>query len=282
MSHKRETVRRDVRDRLLWAVAKPSMAVHAAKTFRNWPSVDARIVLDWLGYHSGTFVVKTRSGLTLTSPPNASARGPLLEVLSEDAYRLHAVDWDDSQYPFVVLDIGAHVGSFTCALAQYLPSAIFNCVEPSEDTTRWLNENLRMNGLSQRATVVRAAIASQDGEGLLWETGTCSCVSSTVPRQDVTPVQVHTTTLESLTRQIGNPPHIVKIDCEGAEYEAILGSPAWCWQSACHVFLEHHPVAGYHFSQLQERFEQFSLALVWHRQRNDAELGTAYFVRTGG
>jgi FkbM family methyltransferase len=156
----------------------------------------------------------------LQSPVGNLASWPLLEVVSEDAYRLRALEWADSMYPFRVLDIGAHVGSFTCMLAQLLPAATFTCVEPSERTAEWLQRNVRRNGLSDRVTIVRAAVASEDGEGILWVRTEGDCAASLLQRmhsQRAVPVPepVRTLTFTSLVQLSGGPPDIVKLDCEG-------------------------------------------------------------------
>lgn len=46
------------------------------------------------------------------------ARSPLVEVLAGDPFRLRDLSWEDPFAPRAVLDVGAQVGSFTCALAD--------------------------------------------------------------------------------------------------------------------------------------------------------------------
>ena len=224
------------------------LASNSHRVFRNWPEVWGRVVLSWVGYSGGVFTVQTRSGLRLQAPADPPARDPFLEVLSEDVYRLDSIDWASADLA-IVLDIGAHVGTFACALAQQVGQARFVCVEPSAVTSDWLVRNLEANNLSGRVTVLRAAVADTDGEGTLWELGDASCMSSTIEGPG-NPVPVRTVSLESLVSSTGGPPEVVKIDCEGGEYDAILSSPDWCWKGVRYLFLEHHPVAGHGFDEL--------------------------------
>ena len=252
-------------------------AANANRAFRNWPEVWGRAALSWLGIGGGIFTVATRSGLRLQAPGDPQAWAPILEVLSDDTYRLNTTDWSDDHYA-VVLDIGAHVGTFACALAQRARQARFVCVEPSQATTDWLARNIETNNLSDRVTILRAAVAGSDGEGILWEAGDASCVSSTIAEQG-NPPPVTTASLERLVSYSGGPPEVVKINCEGGEYDAILNSPDWFWKGVRYLFLKHHPVAGHRFDELRRYFHDLGLEPLWHEVGSDPELGMACFAR---
>jgi FkbM family methyltransferase len=152
------------------------------------------------------------------------------------------------------------------------------CVEPSPVTCGWLARNLEANKLSGRVTILRAAVAGTDGEGTLWESGDASCVSSTIEEKG-SPVPVRTVSLESLVSHAEGPPEVVKIDCEGGEYDAILSSPDWCWMQVRYLFLEHHPVAGHCFDELVNHLHRLGLDPLWHEVGSDPELGMACFAR---
>jgi FkbM family methyltransferase len=260
-------------------------AYSMCRVFRNWPEVLGRIALSRFGYSGGVFTVQTRSGLRLQAPAKPSARDALIEVLSQDAYRLASIDWASADIE-VVLDVGAHVGSFACALAQRAVQAHFVCVEPSSVTADWLARNVEANNLSERITIVRAAVANTDGQGTLWELGDASCVSSTIEgRGNIdgrrgNPVLVRTVSLERLVSCAGGPPDLVKIDCEGGEYDAILNSPDWCWERVRYLFLEHHPVAGHSYAELRDRLHLVGLDPVWHNVGSNPELGMVCFGRS--
>jgi FkbM family methyltransferase len=154
------------------------------------------------------------------------------------------------------------------------------CVEPSPVTSGWLARNLEANNLSGRVTILRAAVASTDGEGTLWEAADASGASSTVVKKAGSPVPVKTVSLESLVSHAGGPPEVVKLDCEGAEYSAILDSPDWCWKQVRYLFLEYHPVAGHCYDQLVSRLQCLGLESLWHDvSSDDPGRGMACFAR---
>lgn len=254
-------------------------AVTAVTVFRNWPIVMAKFVLSWCGREQRAFEVRTRDGLVVRTPHRRSAMWPVIEVLGEDEYHLRHLDVSKLGPKPGVLDVGAHVGSFTCLLAQRLPGAVFTCVEPAVGAIAWLENNLTQNRLESCSTVVQAAVADADGEATLWETSDVSCDASLLPIEGARVTTVPAVTFESAVVTVGAALRVVKLDCEGGEYAAILESPRRCWDGVEYVFLEYHPVPDRQFDDIRRRFESLGLALVWHEPGPQPRTGLAHFAR---
>lgn len=247
---------------------------------RNWPAVLVRVAGSYLGWHRGVFTVSSRSGVTVRAPNRVLARWPLVEVLVDDAYRLRDLRWEDPSRARHVIDVGAHVGSFTCTLAHRLPGATFTCVEPSPATLIWLHTNLAANDLSLRAKVVACAVAEVDGEIDLWGTDDASCEASVVAGSGGDPTSVTALSFDSLVALVGGRPDVIKLDCEGGEYAAVLCSAETSWATVQELFLEYHPVPGHTFEEIRSRLARLGLTLVWDRpDPSSAQLGQAYFAR---
>lgn len=197
-----------------------------------------------------------------------------------DVYRLSQIEFPATDRLNLVVDVGAHVGSFTCATAARLPAASFICVEPSPASAARLRSNIQVNGLSDRTTIIEAAIAATPGSGLLvgGQEGSCEAFLGSSTENSVL---VDLVSFEDLVTMAGAPPDIVKLDCEGGEYDAVLESPAWCWQRVSHLFLEYHPVPGRSFEDLRARLAGLSLELIWQDPGSEPGLGMAYFSRLG-
>jgi FkbM family methyltransferase len=58
------------------------------------------------------------------------------------------------------VDVGAHVGSVTVAVLLDNPEATAICVEPIPENVAVLRENLELNGLTDRATVIEGAVGT--------------------------------------------------------------------------------------------------------------------------
>lgn len=215
--------------------AKVGAARRCRAEFANWPAVLFQVGLSHLGWSRGIFSVQSRSGVTLLAPNHRTSWWPLVEVLADDTYRLEETLWEDTLGADVVLDIGAHVGSFTCALATYLPGARFVCVEPLPSAVKFLYANLVQNGLAKRAEILPAAIAPADGDAYMWATEEASCAASLTPGTGEQ-VRVRTLSFDSIVGTAGGRVEIVKLDCEGGEYAAILESTPWPWTTVDKLF----------------------------------------------
>ena len=73
---------------------------------------------------------------------------------------------------------------------------------------------------------------------------------------------------------------LVKIDCEGAEYDIILNSSLSCWDSVSCVLLEYHPVPGHSWDELARHFEELGFTISWlDADESRPGLGMAMLVR---
>ncbi|HVD04254.1 MAG TPA: FkbM family methyltransferase [Candidatus Dormibacteraeota bacterium] len=276
------------------ARAKFDSSLKCRAELRNWPAVLLRLGLSQFGWSQGVLTVSSRAGVTLRVPNRPLSRYPPIEVLVDDVYRLRDLSWDDPFAPRAVVDVGAHVGSFTCALAERLPGASFTCVEPLPSTLAWLRANLARNGLAGKAAVVPAAVAAADGEAELWASeDACTEASleaelwaswhasnkASLPPITGRKVEVRTMCFDSIVAAAGGRADIVKLDCEGGEYAAVLTASSGVWATVEQLFLEYHPVAGHHFQELHRRLSEFGLFLVWKRPSRRTGMGMAYFAR---
>jgi hypothetical protein len=84
---------------------------------------------------------------------------------------------------------------------------------------------------------------------------------------------------DSIVAVAGGRADIVKLDCEGGEYPAILETSSGAWTTVERLFLEYHPVAGHSFEELGARLREFGLHLVWQHPSPRPLMGMAYFTR---
>jgi FkbM family methyltransferase len=208
----------------------------------------------------------TRSGPRLVCPNTPAARAGVVEVFGLDTYGLFS-GWLVGADLGRILDIGAHVGSFTLAVFAQLPDAICVAYEASPTTFSYLRDNVRRSGASERVTVVSAAVTNFDGEVTL-HSGTRGDGSASIitTKDEDNGILVSTISFDRVVAERG-PFELVKLDCEGAEYGIILGSRPESWESVRHVVLEYHPVPGHSWAELERRFSELGLQVVVHEPR---------------
>src|SRR5690606_685934 len=143
------------------------------------------------------------------------------EQYAEDGYRLEWFLGRLRDRPLHALDVGAHVGTFACHLAEVHPTATVTCFEPSAGTAEYLRRNIEANGLADRLDVVEAALTGETGTALFDDHGGASVHSGLVsdhpvddPHATGDRVEVRTISFDDAVAAAPTPPTFVKLDCE--------------------------------------------------------------------
>jgi FkbM family methyltransferase len=249
--------------------------------FSNWPRVLSDMARERFGGGPETLSFATRTGLTIDCPNRPGARVPIYEIFAEDCYRF---DWFLGALrdrPIHVLDIGGHIGTFACRLAQLHPSARIDSYEPSPTTAAFLRRNVERNGFADRISVVEAAIASTTGYAELDDNGAGSGLNGLVSAghgSTATSTKVRTVAFDEVIAGIGAPVDVVKMDCEGGEYDLVYGSSPQNWESVQRVVLEYHSVPGQSWEELRSWFAERGLTVQAH-VASGVGLGSAWLSR---
>ncbi len=127
------------------------------------------------------------------------------------------------------VDLGANEGYFTVIGARLCqPQGRVIAIEPQRRLLPVIEENLRLNGLSN-VSLVNAAVTDTPGQLTLHLTSDTNSGGSglhrhakySLPTQEVTAM----TLAQVLDQQKVDHVDLMKVDIEGFEYEALLGSP---------------------------------------------------------
>jgi FkbM family methyltransferase len=140
----------------------------------------------------------------------------------------------------VLLDIGANLGAFAVYAAHACPRARIYCYEPLTENVVSLNRNIAVNSLENRVSVFPYAVAAVSGQrGIaVGESPTHSLVAGATSRTVRT---VSCTTLhEILTSQKLETVDVLKMNCEGAEYEIFESCSADDFERIRNIRLEYH------------------------------------------
>ncbi len=244
--------------------------------FDNGP----RLLWDTLRGREMTF--RTRSGLTIHAPSVDGARFPVYEVTADDVYRLGELLAGLRPDP-VVVDVGAHIGSFSTAVCAAVPRATVHAYEASRSTADWLERNVAANSLGDRLLVHRRAVSDHGGDLEIVDNGQASAHNGlTAPDGSGAVVSVPCVTFADIHADTGGTIDLVKIDAEGAEYGVILTSDPAHWSTVQRVVMEYHPVDGHELGDLVRFLDGVGLALVRHEPADRPGLGNAWFARYAG
>ncbi|MHC4915530.1 MAG: FkbM family methyltransferase, partial [Planctomycetota bacterium] len=123
---------------------------------------------------------------------------------------------------YVVVDCGANLGLYTTKVAKLDPQKIrVYSYEPHPETFELLRGNVERNGLAN-VSAFRKAVGGACGRRRLWLSEDSACMHSVAEVKEES-IEVEMITLEEAFRVNGleQVDHL-KMDIEGAEYEALL------------------------------------------------------------
>jgi len=170
-----------------------------------------------------TLGLETHDGFMVAYRKNTTDELVFNYSFSKDIFFAGAPEYQPKEDD-VVIDIGAHIGTFSIYAASKLTRGHVYAIEPSADSSNYLRINAALNHCAN-LSVHQLALADQDGMAFLYyDTGTWG--HSTVAALSGTGEAVRATTLT----QFMDENHIercdfIKLNCEGAEFPIILSSP---------------------------------------------------------
>jgi FkbM family methyltransferase len=139
----------------------------------------------------------------------------------------------------VIVDVGAHIGTFAILAASKVPNGRVHAIEASEDSFHLLKINVALNAC-RNVTVHRVAVAAKDGPCTLYHArGNWghSIVHRRSHTSEVVPGVSLTTFLETNALE---RVHFIKFNVEGAEFPILLNTPGAVLQRFDTVVVLYH------------------------------------------
>lgn len=235
--------------------------VQTPRTFTNWGPILRDMALGRSGRGPKELTFDTRSGIRIHTPNRPGARVPVYEIFAEDCYRLEWFLGPLLDRPIQVIDIGGHVGTFSVRLTQLHQRATVQTFEPSATTAAFLRRNVAQNRVADRVTVNEVALAATSGFAIFDDNGAGSGLNGlqSAGHSTGTATKVETIAFDEAVANAEAPVDVVKVDCEGGEFDLVLGSSPESWTSVKRVVIEWHPVEGHAWPELREYFERVGL-----------------------
>jgi FkbM family methyltransferase len=123
----------------------------------------------------------------------------------------------------VIIDVGAHIGTFTLPAARRVPQGRVYAVEASRETSEYLRANVALNGLDN-VDVLNVGLGGMNGRALLsHDEGNWG--HSITMRLSGKAEEIEVMTLDTLMRSRGIARcQLLRLNCEGAEFPALLAA----------------------------------------------------------
>lgn len=254
----------------------------ALATVKNWPL----LLLNYIGIKDEGAVYQLRNGLRIRTGDGHGA-AILFVILLGRGYG--AIPPENS----VVIDIGAHVGMYSLYASRSKNTKVY-AFEPSPENFSLLQENIQENSLTNQVFARPFAVGPMSGRMRLYLRHKASGLHSFLP---VSKATFQITYRKASTNEISldvpcislkdifdqhNIFHcnVLKIDCEGAEYDILYALPKTYFSRIQTILVEYH-----HYSQAEKYTGKALLSFLenqgFHLQKimKLAHQGTAWLTR---
>lgn len=151
-----------------------------------------------------------------------------------------------------VIDVGGHIGSFSIMSAIVASRTIV--LEPVPANFELIVENIRLNNFQDRIKAINAAVWSSAGERALGVTDDNTGGGGFwYNKPTAAQITVRTVRLsEVMAAEKIETCDLLKLDCEGAEFEILNSLEPEVWPRVRAIVMEYHMFAGYTLEQLDD------------------------------
>lgn len=193
-----------------------------------------------------TFVKNQKNSGTKLKFQGGLNNGELVNIFLEDVYRILPVEGR------AVIDIGANIGDSSIYFALRGASKIVG-VEPIPDNYEMAVKNIKSNNFSDKVSLVLAGCSARTGSIEVSEGHEAGIASHTI-NYDKAGTKIPTVTLETILKEydISDGETVLKMDCEGCEYDIILTTSDSLLRQFRYLLIEYHE--GY--KDLKDRLEK--------------------------
>ncbi|MFB3888669.1 MAG: FkbM family methyltransferase [Candidatus Bathyarchaeia archaeon] len=237
---------------------------------RNW----VRFLMDYSGLAGkGEVTYFLRNGLKFLARTNSKDKAVILEIFADRSYTPPGFEIHEND---LIVDVGAHIGSFSIFAANAAKHGRVYALEPVPDNFLMLQRNIQLNGISNIVPVQKAMAQSSGEREIFVQLGDTTMHSFYNSRGEARKTLVKTTTLADFLRDYSiDRIDLLKMDCEGSEIEILMGCPDDVLARVKRISMESHPLNGtYSGVSMKDHLEQKGFTVT-----SNPSMGTIYAYR---
>lgn len=214
-------------------------AVRIIRLYKNW----FEIISNHFKVGKDTTDLILRNGIMYKIHPRNTDMGLIQEIHSENIYQIQRGDINRNG---VVIDIGAHIGIFSVYAATQAEGVTVYSFEPDPDNFQLLLRNVEANHLENRIRPFKLAVSNTEAPRKLIRSATSLTAHSfflkKFPDDEIRDtIEVNCTTLSDIfEKNTVKKCDVLKLDCEGEEYNILLNTPDDILCKIAKIVAEYH------------------------------------------
>ncbi|MGH9590967.1 MAG: FkbM family methyltransferase [Terracidiphilus sp.] len=166
-----------------------------------------------------------------------------------------------------IVDVGANAGFFSVAARGRYPRATIHAYEPNPRVLPFLNANVSELGIR----VFPEAVGISDGFASIEDDGPSNLARTHTSGDGGIPM----VGFEKAIQRIGGQVDLLKLDCEGAEWD--LFQSAHCWRNIRNLRMEYHLFHRETFAQVDETLRGLGFKII--HTRHEVGFGILWATR---
>ena len=211
---------------------KIAILLRSRKKFKNWylyPLIYLNII------KHGFVTFKTNSGLKMKIRVKSTDLMQLTTIWLTREYEAPGFEIKEND---TIIDVGGHIGLFMLFCEQFCPKGKIYCFEPASDNYRIFLDNIKLNNFKNIFSF-NIAVSKQDGNIPLYLNDDAS--GHSIFLKNSNSIQVDSITLQKIF-DLNNIKkcNLLKLDCEGSEYEIIDSLPENYFSMIDKMIIEYH------------------------------------------
>lgn len=173
-------------------------------------------------------VFLNNKSVNIKGPKDVGTRIAFLDIFLDDCYGLKRLS---DQNINMILDIGGHVGFFSLYARSRFPKAHIHCYEPNPNLKDYINNQSEVGDFS----FFSEAVGLRSGKiKLAFHEDS---VQTKVVKTDSGEIPL--IAFKSCVERMGGEIDVLKLDCEGAEWEILTEDPQ-LWSKIKYICMEYH------------------------------------------
>jgi len=211
---------------------KIQLIIKARKIFSNWQTL---IGVYFKTIKEENVILETKNNIKIKIRTNSTDIMQLGTVWLTEDYEVPGFSINKED---ILIDIGAHIGLFSLFASQYCKNGKIFSYEPIEENCNILKENIELNKIKNIISF-NSAVSNQTNKLKIFTNSDDSAHSIFESKKKF--IEVNSTTIKSIfdENKIENC-NLLKLDCEGAEYQIIESIPKEYFFKIDKMIIEYH------------------------------------------